>query len=128
MRVALVVPVALPRTPRGCSGGWGGAWAGPAVARTGRLRGRTSYTGATCRCCRQEVSVTVISTSVAEKCRYPGPRRFATSTFPNMPRLRAWLHFGPFHGFVGRSGDYLCRLPTRVFVPAFFLLDEQRHE
>lgn len=60
--------------------------------------------------------------------RYPGPRRFAASTFPNMPRLRGWLQLGPFHGFAGRSGDYLCWLPTRVFVPAFFLFDEQRYD
>lgn len=60
--------------------------------------------------------------------RYPEPRRLAAPMFPDMPRLRVWLQFWPFHGFAGRSGDYLCRLPTRVFVPAFFLLDEQRHE
>lgn len=53
--------------------------------------------------------------------RNSGPRRLAASTLPSMPRLRVWLQPRPFHDLADRSGDYLCRLPTRVFVPAFFV-------
>lgn len=62
---------------------------------------------------------TAISTSVADESEISGAASSRGSDLSNRPRLRAWLQVGPFHGFVGRSGDYLCRLPTRVFVPLF---------
>jgi hypothetical protein len=47
MRVALVVPVALPCTPRGVWQGAAVAWGRPARSRTGPPAGHTSYTSAT---------------------------------------------------------------------------------
>lgn len=51
--------------------------------------------------------------------KFPRSRRLAVSLPINAPWSRAWSQAEPFHASPDRSGDYLCRLLSRVFVGAF---------